>query len=183
MQPESSVSEAMMPSSPTNRLNRMYQRCKQLWQTLLSRDSQPSLQFFKYAVCGIAAATLHNSVMATLSLTLFPAGEGMVMNGEVISDTLRADHLVLNNAIAWPFGTALAYWLNTLLVFTPGKHSKTVEVLLFWIISAIGFFPGGFVVHWLAEGLGLPSTLAQLGFVFTSVAVNFLSRKFIIFKS
>jgi hypothetical protein len=30
--------------------------------------------------------------------------------------------------------------------------------------------------------LGLPSTIAQLGFILTSVAVNFLCRKFLIFK-
>ena len=177
------MSEAFMFSPSPSRWSLIGQRSKPLWRALLRREAHPSVQFFKYAACGIAAATLHNGVMGTLSLTLFPAGKGMTMNGELISESLRAYHLVLNNAIAWPFGTALAYWLNTLLVFTPGKHSKTVEIALFWIISAIGFFPGGFVVHWLAQGLGLPSTVAQLGFVLTSVAVNFLSRKFIIFKS
>jgi putative flippase GtrA len=169
------------PLSPGR--NSIRHRCHRLWRTFLKRDSHPTLQFIKYAACGIAAAILHNGVMATLSLTLFPAGKGMMVDGEAISESLRAYHLVLNNAIAWPFGTALAYWLNILFVFTPGKHSKKVEMSLFWIISAIGFFPGGFVVHWLAHGLGLPSTIAQLGFVLTSVTVNFLSRKFIIFKN
>jgi putative flippase GtrA len=76
----------------------------------------------------------------------------------------------------------VAYFLNIAFVFTPGRHSKWVEMVLFWIISAIGFFPGAIVVHWLAEGLGLSSTISQLGFVFTSVLVNFLCRKFVIFK-
>lgn len=153
-----------------------------LWRAFLSRDSHPALQFLKYAACGVAAAVVHNGIMAALSLTLFPAGKGMMVDGAVISESLRAYHLVLNNAIAWPFGTAVAYWLNILFVFTPGKHGKVVEMLLFWFVSAVGFFPGGFVAHWLAQGLGLPSTVAQLGFVVTSVTVNFLSRKFFIFK-
>lgn len=153
-----------------------------LWRALMSRNSHPLLQFLKYGLCGVLAALAHNSVMATLSLTLFPAGKGMVVDGAVISETLRSHHLVLNNALAWPFGTIVAYWLNIRFVFTPGRHSRLVEMILFWIVSAIGFFPGAYVVHWLAEDLSLPSTVAQLGFVFTSVAVNFLTRKFVIFK-
>jgi putative flippase GtrA len=90
---------------------------------------------------------------------------------------------VVNNAFAWPFGTLVAYWLNILFVFTPGRHSKLTELAMFWIASAIGFFPGGFVAHWLAASYHLPSLIAQLGFVVTSVMVNFLCRKFVIFKN
>jgi putative flippase GtrA len=39
------------------------------------------------------------------------------------------------------------------------------------------------VVEWLAGHLGLPSTVAQIGFILTSVVVNFVCRKFIIFKA
>lgn len=153
-----------------------------IWRALISRDAHPLLQFMKYGLCGVAAAVTHNGVMIALSLTLYPAGKGMLVDGQVISEALRSHNLVLNNAIAWPFGTLVAYWLNIAFVFTPGRHSKWMEMVLFWIISAIGFFPGAFVVHWMAEGLGLPSTISQLGFIFTSVLVNFLCRKFVIFK-
>ena len=153
-----------------------------IWSALISRDAHPMLQFMKYGMCGAAAAVAHNGVMIALSLTLFPAGKGMLVDGQVISEAVRSHNLVLNNAIAWPFGTLVAYFLNIAFVFTPGRHSKWMEMILFWIISAIGFFPGAFVVHWLAEGLGLPSTISQLGFIFTSVLVNFLFRKFVIFK-
>lgn len=153
-----------------------------IWRALISRDAHPLLQFMKYGFCGVAAAVTHNGIMIALSLTLFPAGKGMVVDGQAISDALRSHNLVLNNALAWPFGTLVAYWLNIAFVFTPGRHGKMVEMALFWVISAIGFFPGAFVVHWLAEGLHLSSTVSQLGFVFTAVLVNFLCRKFVIFK-
>lgn len=153
-----------------------------IWRALIDRNAHPLLQFVKYGLCGVAAAITHNGVMIALSLTVFPAGKGMLVDGQVISDAVRSHNLVLNNAISWPFGTLVAYILNINFVFTPGRHSKWLEWILFWIISAIGFFPGAFVVHWLAEGLGLSSTLSQLGFVFTSVLVNFLCRKFIIFE-
>lgn len=153
-----------------------------IWRALLQRDAHPLLQFFKYGMCGAMAATMHNGIMLAFSLTLFPAGSGMLVDGQPITDELRSHNLVLNNALAWPFGTVVAYWLNILFVFTPGRHSKMMEMVLFWIISAIGFFPGALVVKWLAEGCGFSSTFSQLGFVFTSVIVNFLCRKFVIFK-
>jgi putative flippase GtrA len=153
-----------------------------IWRALMSQEAHPLLQFVKYGLCGVLAAVTHNLIMATLSLTLFPAGKGMVADGVAISEALRGHNLVLNNAFAWPFGTIVAYWLNIRFVFTPGRHSRLVEMVLFWVVSAIGFFPGAYVVQWMAEDLSLPSTVAQLGFVFTSVAVNFLTRKFVIFK-
>jgi putative flippase GtrA len=95
-----------------------------IWRALMSRDAHPLLQFVKYGLCGVLAAVTHNLIMATLSLTLFPAGKGMMADGVAISEALRGHNLVLNNAIAWPFGTIVAYWLNIRFVFTPGRHSR-----------------------------------------------------------
>lgn len=113
-----------------------------LWRALLSRDAHPALQFLKYGLCGVAAALAHNGVMVLLSVTLFPAAKGALMDGQAISEALRSHHLVLNNALSWPFGTAVAYWLNILFVFTPGRHGRVIELLLFAGISALSFFPG-----------------------------------------
>jgi putative flippase GtrA len=154
-----------------------------IWRALISREAHPLLQFIKYGCCGVVAAITHNGILTILSLTLFPAVQGMLVDGQVLNEALRANNLVINNAIAWPFGTLVAYWLNILFVFTPGRHSKLTELAMFWIASAIGFFPGGFVAHWLASSYHLPSLIAQLGFVVTSVMVNFLCRKFVIFKN
>jgi putative flippase GtrA len=153
-----------------------------VWHALISRDAHPLLQFIKYGCCGVVAAITHNGILTVLSLTIFPAGQGMIVDGQVLDEALRAKNLIINNALAWPFGTLMAYWLNILFVFTPGRHGKMAELAMFWIASAIGFFPGGFVAHWLASSFHLPSLIAQLGFVVTSVMVNFLCRKFIIFK-
>jgi putative flippase GtrA len=153
-----------------------------IWREILRRDGHPFLQFIKYGICGVAAAVAHNGIMALLSLTVFPAGKGMIVDGQVLDEAVRNRHLLLNNSIAWPFGTLVAYFMNIAFVFTPGRHSKLVELGLFTLVSAIGFFPGIFVVNWLAGHLHLPSTVAQLGFIITSVMVNFLCRKFIIFR-
>lgn len=154
-----------------------------IWREFVRRDAHPFLQFVKYGFCGVAAAVVHNGIVTVLAMSVFPAGKGMLVDGQVLDEAVRNRHLLLNNSIAWPFGTLVAYLMNIAFVFTPGRHSKSVELLLFTVVSAIGFFPGIFVVNWLAGHLHLPSTVAQLGFVFTSVIVNFLCRKFIIFKS
>lgn len=136
----------------------------------------------KYGFAGVAAATVHTLVVLALSATVFPAGKGMIVDGQPLTEEVRAWNLVLNNALGWPIGTLTAYLLNTTFVFTPGRHHKFIEAVLFFAVGAVGFFPGAFVVKWLAGSLHLPSTVAQLGFVLTSVMVNFLCRKFIIFK-
>lgn len=153
-----------------------------VFRAALSRDSHPMLQFIKYGFCGVAATIVHTLVVAVLSATIFPAGKGMMIDGHPLPEDIRAGHLVLNNALAFPFGALTAYLLNVAFVFTPGRHHKVIEAVLFFVIGAIGFFPGAFVVNWLAGHWHLPSTVAQLGFVITSVLVNFLCRKFIIFN-
>lgn len=153
-----------------------------VFRAALSRDSHPFLQFIKYGFSGVAATVVHNVVVAILSATVFPAGKGMLIDGQLLPEEVRAWHLVLNNALAFPFGTVTAYLLNVAFVFTPGRHHKVIEAVLFFLVGAAGFFPGAFVVNWLAGYWHLPSTVAQLGFIITSVIVNFLCRKFIIFK-
>lgn len=142
----------------------------------------PVAQFLRYALCGVLATLVHSASVWLLSQTLFPAGEGMQWQGTLIGKELRAKHLLLNNALAWPLATWVAYRLNTALVFAPGRHGPWAERLLFTAVAALGFFPGGFVAHWLVQRWQLPSTVAQAGFIATSVAVNFLCRKFLIFR-
>ncbi len=156
------------------------------WRTIrdafLRRDAHPFLQFVKYGLAGVVAALAHNGLVLVLTLTVLPAGKGMLIDGQVLDEVVRNRHLLWANTLAWPVGTVVAYVMNTTFVFTPGRHSKLVEAGLFALVGALGFFPGLLVVDWLAGHLGLPSTVAQLGFILTSVAVNFLCRKFLIFK-
>lgn len=147
-----------------------------------ARDAHPVIQFIKYGICGGAATVVHQTVVTVLSLTVLPAGKGMIVNGQVLEEAVRNHNLVINNTIAFPFGLMTAYVTNKLWVFTPGRHSTFKEFMLFAIVGAMGFFPGLWVVNWLAGTMHLPSVVAQLGFVFTSFLVNFICRKFVIFK-
>jgi putative flippase GtrA len=146
------------------------------------RQVPPLIQFCTYVMCGVMATVVNTGLVIILSLTVLPAMKGMIVNGLPLDEALRKHNLLLNNIIAFPFGCLVAYFTNILFVFTPGKHSKLMEMLLFFGVAACGFFPGLWVIDVLVGKFGVPSSLAQCAFIFTSFMVNFLMRKFVIFK-
>lgn len=140
------------------------------------------MQFAAYAMCGVTATVVHTGLVTILSLTLFPAMKNMLVDGVVLDEILRKHNLVLNNIIAFPFGGIVAYVTNILFVFTPGRHSRFKELMLFFGVAACGFFPGLWIIDLLVGRYNVPSSLAQCAFIFTSFLVNFIMRKFVIFK-
>ncbi len=156
------------------------------WRSILarlnSRDTHPLIQFIKYAISGVLAGVAHNGSVVLLIWLFLPATKGMLVNGVALDDATRSAHLILANIIACPVGLVVSYIANIRWVFTPGRHSKVKEFILFAIVAAIGFFPGLFVVDWLAHHIGQPSIVAQMGRIVTAVLVNFICREFIIFK-
>jgi putative flippase GtrA len=147
-----------------------------------SHDAHPSIQFLKYMVCGALATLTLSVIVFGLSQTVFPAVKGMIVDGQVLDEAVRKRNIVLNNSIAFPFSAIVGYYLNVLFVFKPGKLSRSMEMILFFLVAAIGFFPGLWVVDYLVGRYHTPSTVATLAFIFTSFIVNFVCRKFIIFK-
>ena len=146
-----------------------------------SKEAHPFLQLIKYGICGVGATILHNGLVAYLSYYVYPAVDGMIVDGAPITDTLRANNLFLNNLIAFPIGCIFAYVTNVMWVFTPGKHSRLWEMILFFGIATIGFIAGVMGGPMLIKWFGISSALSQLAFVFTSFLVNFICRKFLIF--
>ncbi len=140
-----------------------------------SRDAHPFIQFCKYAVCGVGALALHTTVFSLLGKFLFPMGQEL-------DDSLRAKHSMINNGIAFLFSNTFVYWLNTKWVFTPGRHSKLVEFLIFTLVNAPGAIAGTAIMAFLLHSLHWPTSLAFAGFVLPNVLINFLCRKFFIFK-
>jgi putative flippase GtrA len=140
-----------------------------------SRDAHPLIQFLKYGICGAGALLVHTAIFFSLSRWVFPTGAGL-------EDALRAKHSIINNTIAFLFSNTFVYWLNTLWVFTTGRHSKWVEFLTFTLVNAPGAIAGTAVQYYLTKTLGWPTPMAFAGFVLPNVLVNFICRKFFIFK-
>jgi len=146
-----------------------------------TNDAPVAVQFVKYGICGLASTFVLLVIVITLSLTLIPAMDWSVIDGQPITDALRQRNLIINNLIAFPFSNLTAYLLNIRLVFVPGRHSKLIEFASFTAISAVSFAAGLLGGPFLVSRFGLPSLLAQLMLMTTSALVNFLCRKFLVF--
>lgn len=145
-----------------------------------SRDAPATVQFIKYGISGVVATLFQLGIAVVLGSTLFPTFEGLV--GESIPDLLRERNLKIANLLAFPFANMVAYYVNVLWVFTPGRHSRWREFWLFTGVSALSFGAGLFGGPKLIGWFGVPSGVAQAGFIVTSALVNFVCRKFLVFS-
>jgi len=174
---------ALMPGLITNALDFLRQNdLRTIIARMNARDTHPVIQFLKYVICGLGATIVHHGLFFILSYTVIPAGDGMIVDGLPITDELRKMNGYLNNTIAFLPSMVFAYITNVMWVFTPGRHSRFVEFLLFFIIGTVAFAGGLFGGPWLIGQFGIPTWTSQIGFLFTSFAVNFFCRKFFIFK-
>ncbi len=132
-------------------------------------------QFFKYVVCG-AVATI------VLGLVWFIARRytGGYLAADLPRELLQR-HSTTVLIIAFLIANFVAYFSNRLFVFTPGKHSFGVEMLIFFAVSAASFFGGHIAKTWLIDH-GVHIDLAALSFAASSALVNFIARKYIVFS-
>lgn len=149
---------------------------------LAAPDAPPFIQFIKYGLCGVAATIAHQAIFFTLGYTVIPAGDGMIVNGQPITDETRYWNGVINNAIAFFPVVVFVYALNVRWVFRAGRHSRLVEFLLFAGVAAVGNTAGIVGGPMLIKWFGIPTWMSQGTFVITSFLVNFICRKFVIFK-
>ncbi|TDU68197.1 GtrA-like protein [Prosthecobacter fusiformis] len=150
------------------------------WRTILahvnSRDAHPLLQFIKYGICGLGAFITHQLIWFPLSMWVFPAFD------HSLPDATRAMNTAISNLIAVFFSTTVAYVTNIMWVFKSGRHSRTVEIASFFIISAISFSGGLLAGPWLIKVFGISTWIAQGSMAVTSVLINYVCRKLFIFK-
>ncbi len=143
-----------------------------------SRDAHPLIQFAKYGMCGVAAVVAHNATAYVLGYTVLPfVGEGAAS----LTDTEKSNYQIMANLLAFPAGNVVAYATNALWVFHGGRHSRWREFLIFTAISLFSFLVGLFGGPILTR-YGLHPHFAQIGLIITSTLVNFVCRKFIVFK-
>ena len=150
------------------------------WRTILARmnarDTHPLIQFMKYGICGVASLIIGQGIWLALSIWVYPALDSG------IPKEVRALHSTYNNMISFFFGNLFAYVTNSLWVFTPGRHHRVMEFIYFTLISTLGFVIGLSFGPLLIQIYGINTLLAQLMTVFSSVLVNYVCRKFFVFK-
>jgi putative flippase GtrA len=144
---------------------------------LNSRDTHPVIQFIKYGICGVSALVLHIVLYSLLVWKFWPHLADPAMDPwRKALDSFAPTGLVL---IAT---NTLVYFLNTRWVFTPGRHSPVVEFVLFTLVNIPGAVAGALGQAALIRFLNWHPLLAMLGFLIPNILINYVCRKFIIFK-
>ena len=99
-----------------------------------------------------------------------------------MGDQLRFERSAINNSIAFFISNILAYFLNVRFVFKAGRHKRGTEIGLFYLASALGFFPALYSLDLMIRTFSLNTHVANLGFPIVAAIGNFLARKFLIFR-
>ena len=149
----------------------------ELLRLLRSREAPPAMQFLKYALCGGGALVVHVGVYLWLVQVLWPS-----LNDPGLDDWQRAQSTLAPTALAFLFSNAFVYWLNMKWVFTPGRHAPVREFLYFTAVNLPGALSGSFAQAGLVYFWHWPKWAALAGFIIPTVLINYVCRKFLIFR-
>jgi len=148
---------------------------RETYAFLISKEAPFIVQVAKYGFCGVIATIVHNGVAWWLSLSVFPAFEGLEP-AELQRNQINA------NLVALAVSNVVAYVSNALWVFTGGRHGRGVEFLLFSTVTLISGLAGILAGPFLRASLGTNWWIAQLTMIITAALVNFVCRKFFVFQ-
>lgn len=148
-----------------------------------ARNVPALVQFGVYGICGGLATVVFLAIVLILSMTLNPAYEHMIVKGHEITQEERAHALFINNCIAFGIGNVVSYVTNILFVFKSGRHHPILEFVYFTLFNLISFAISQLAGPWLINAYGVPTNVAILTNLVASVMLNFVMRKFIVFKA
>lgn len=154
----------------------------------LSHDSGPLLQFIKYGIAGGAATVTHIVLFFLVGWKLFPClTEDDIMVRllgvtPMVAESGRALNAGLSNGVAFMFSNAVAYILNVLFVFKPGRHHWAVAVVLFYLVSGVSMSLGTGVQTLLIAQYDLTTTVAFVANLVAALLINYAMRRFVIFN-
>lgn len=153
------------------------------------REAGPLVQFIKYSICGGVATTVHIVVFHLFAWKILPAlqkNDHLAILFKLPTQDLdvatRSRNSMIDNGIAFLFSNLVAYVLNSLWVFEPGRHSRLVEMGLFYAASGTAILIGTFMMGWLIRRFGMRTTFAFIANLVTSLLINYAMRKYVIFK-
>ena len=161
----------------------------QMLGEFLSLDASPAAQFLKYAIAGGIATGTHVLVFFLIGFFLFPCvnREDILvrlfrLHAPDVDETRRTRNAVYSNVAAFFVSNTVCYAINRMFVFHPGRHSMLVEFGLFLGVSAISMCIGSTIMGELIKRLRMQTTYAFGANIFSSLAINFVMRKFFVFN-
>ena len=162
---------------------------KERFDHYLSHDAPPLVQFIKYGVAGGIATVTHVFVFFLAGFLLFPCvaeSDPLVklfgLMAPAVDEALRAKNAVFSNIAAFLVSNTVCYIINRLFVFRPGRHHVVIEFLLFVGVSAVSMAVGTTLMGVLIQRFGIETTYAFGINILSSLAINYVMRKFFVFK-
>ena len=162
---------------------------KARWDHYLSHDAPPLVQFVKYGLAGGVATAVHILAFFLAGFFLFPCVpqddilvRWFKLSAPVVEEALRGRNAALSNVVAFVLSNTICYVINRLFVFRPGRHHAVLEFLLFFAVSAVSVGIGTVLIWILVDRFGIQTTYAFGANILSSLAINFLMRKYFVFK-
>jgi len=161
---------------------------------ILSREATGFWQFAKYAVIGALATVVQTAIFYLLACTLLKCLSaddwavrflGFPAAGFTGSEPWYLTRgMLAAEATAIGFGVAnvVCWWLNRALVFPRGRYVWYVELVMFFSTSALATVLALGIMKLAIDRFGMMTSLAVVVEVFASLIINFIVRKFVIFR-
>ena len=163
-----------------------------LKRQLTSNEASHFIQFCKYGTVGVVATAINTILIFIAAWKLWPAltpdEPGWVLalfslesaDIAVIEESLRQVNYIKCSFFAFMISNAICYVMNVLWVFRPGRHSRWVELGLFYLVSGFATGVGVGAATWLVS-YGWTTTAIVGVNILISVTINYFLRKFAVF--
>lgn len=158
-------------------------------QQFLQREATPLIQFIKYAISGGVATGVDILIFYLVAWKLIPAlreDDPIVtrlrLKVKAVTEEQRSRRFIYVTLIAFFFSNMTAYLLNIFWVFEAGRHVWYVELLLFYAVSGASIFIGTAIGWVMIKWFHLSTTASYASKMIASLLINFVCRKFFVFK-
>ena len=141
------------------------------------RDHGPWVQFVKYGIAGVISTAVHTAIFYLMARNILPA-----LSTSPVSDALRARNAMIDNVVAFMISNMTAYVINIFWVFERGRHHWVKEIAVFYLVSGVSVTIGTVLMGWLIHSYGIMTAIAFFANVIVSLMINFVMRKFYVFK-
>ncbi|MCP4131606.1 MAG: hypothetical protein GY754_11560 [bacterium] len=148
-----------------------------------------AVQYMKYLLAGSVATLIYTIIFFLCSWKLFPAlnSEGFLVKlfgiqVSPITDSVRGTNFMINNIIGFVASNIAAYTLNAIWVFEQGRYNWFIEMVLFFAVAAVGAFAATPAMGYFIKNFGIPTPAAFIGSIGIAALLNFIMRKYVIFK-
>ena len=152
-------------------------------------DGENLFQFIKYGISGCIAVAINVLIFHLAAWKIFFALQPndwfirfFKLPIQDLDSTTRSRNSMKANVIAFMFSNLVAYLLNIYWVFVPGRYSRIVEIILFYLVSGFAMMIGTVLMGFLIRQFGMLTTYAFGSNIFTAVMINYVMRKFVIFS-